>query len=321
MRQRVEHLSALTEAEHGKLVGSAVKIKRSVVKLVQKETSLNKVETIGTAFLVHMSGDLSLFLSCNHNIGDQDPDSFVVRFMEEREIAALECKINVIAQDKDSDLLLFSVKGGPAGLEPLVFSMEPIKIFDKVAVIGYSYMVVPELCKKMLIINEPSIMTGRMVVDSFETKVRKTIHVAKSISDTRCMAGNSGSPVLRDGQVIAVHGGSDATWRESIPAGKVLTFLRRHLKKKRTKSTVVQLLQEIADAAIAQLLQETADKETDSLISKLKREDAPQTSNLNRVDDREKEPETSNSDRWKGNTFTRLKHRRPGNVSADRRDV
>ncbi|KAM0889389.1 hypothetical protein ACQ4PT_027729 [Festuca glaucescens] len=169
--------------------------------------------------------------------------------MEEGEVAASECTLKVIAKDEDNDLLLFSIKEGPADLIPLEFSMEPIKRGDKVAAIGYSYMIVPAVCKTMLVINEPSIMTGRMIVDSFERVVKKTRYTfrgAKAISDTRCTGGNSGAPIIRDNKVTAVHCEADATWRESVPASSVLEFLQNHLKKRDVNDSIAQLLRDIA---------------------------------------------------------------------------
>jgi hypothetical protein len=160
---------------------------------------------IGTGFIVQLARDAAYIVTASHVVeGDKNPQ---VEFSPQRRMLVTASVIGLEGGDQRG-LALLVVRGErnlPAGLSALCLAPSiPLELGDDVFVIGFPR-----------IVETVSVIKGNIVA-----RKGRDIFFSGTIDE-----GNSGSPVLKEGQVVGLVTEESAPFAQAIPAAMVQIFM------------------------------------------------------------------------------------------------
>ncbi|CAN6243997.1 unnamed protein product [Urochloa humidicola] len=227
-------LYGLTQEEHTELVESTVPLHECVVRIIRIRK--NEVNGTGTAFRVYSGERISLFLTCNHNFGKVKCGEVIRLYHGKTHYRVAK----ILFRSEKHDLLLFSVESVPNGT-CVKFSTDEVKRKDKVVTLGYVNPILPigSEMDELVLVTDPVPITGVILTEPFEDK--KENH-EKILSTCETTQGVSGSPLLKNGEVIGVHLAADNYWREAVSCKTVKQVLREWIGVGNDKNDTIEEL-------------------------------------------------------------------------------
>jgi hypothetical protein len=192
------------------VVAYAVSVSAQVMKareagVVRITAQAEGKRKIGTGFIVQLARDEAYIVTASHVVeGDKNPQ---VEFLPHRRTLVAASVVGLEGDDQRG-LALLLVRGErnlPSGLAALCLAPSiPLELGDDVFVIGFPR-----------IVESVSVVKGSIVA-----RKGRDIFFSGAIGE-----GNSGSPLLKEGQVVGLVAEESAPYAQAIPAAMVQVFV------------------------------------------------------------------------------------------------
>jgi Trypsin-like peptidase domain len=220
---------------------SAQEMKRREAGVVRITAQAEGKRKIGTGFIVQLARDAAYIVTASHVVeGDNHPQ---VEFSPRRRMLVAASVVGLEGGDQRG-LALLVVRGEsnlPAGLSALCLAPSiPLELGDDVFVIGF-----PRRVESM------SVVKGNIVA-----RKGRDIFFSGAIDE-----GNSGGPMLKEGQVVGLVTEESAPYAQAIPAAMVQVFAEGWGVKPCVERPAVDAKPWVAEQTRAAMLKERQEAE------------------------------------------------------------